>query len=104
MACRCPHVLAWLRRRGMRHAAEMHADPGRDWTRRDYRRHFHEEEVALFPVARPLFPSVVAELRDHHDVFEHELREYGCVVSTDLFAYHSDLEDELVKRLIERGL
>lgn len=98
MSCNCKKVMVFLRQIGATHAADMHLDPGKEWTSRDWFLHFDEEESLLWPVfINTGHGFVVEELDQQHAVFRGEIRAYGRIVSKDLLEQHARIEDETIE-------
>lgn len=101
MSCNCKKVMVFLRQIGATHAAEMHLNPNKEWTSRDWLLHFTEEENLLWPIFINTGHSfVVEELDRDHAIFRGEIRRYGKIVSTDLLARHAQVEDDTIECIL----
>jgi len=101
MACNCQKVMVFLRQIGATHAAEMHKDPKKAWSARDWLLHFMEEEELLWPIFYQTGHGfVVAELNQEHAIFRSEIARYGRIISTGLLDQHARTEDETVECIL----
>lgn len=97
--CDCTATLEFMAKRGAPHASRMLALKIHEskWTPADLRMHFQEERTYFFP---HLPSHIVRVLATQHTIFLGELKRFGRITSTGLFAQHASIENTYAKRLM----
>lgn len=100
--CNCPFAIQWMAKKGGPHSKRMLASglTESQWPAHELVAHLHEEPIYFFPHL-PRF--IVRQLEAHHVVFLRELREYGKIVSVELFKKHAAIENTYAKELLARA-